>query len=419
MAIGGLEHTICAQSVKTPMLSLLVPLLVLVLVLAVVALATTATAATATTPTCHVTRFFLILLRLSIGWHFLFEGVEKLNNPSWSSEGYLREASGPLAPSFHALTGDRLRERLTVTEGRFPEQLGQEWEDYRERFTAHYQLNPEQDKMARTKLEQAKQKTRKWLTVDVQVVKMPTLMGQPLDLPLTVPERVKLYEAALARSEDVLAKDQRQGGKDPQVEAQQTRADANRIRSELRKDLDKQTRDMIADLRMVLKPEQTKDDPKDDPIPPPATRPSFPNWSLLDLSDFLVKWGLVVLGVCLLVGLFTRSACLAGAAFLLSLYLAMPPLPGLIESPKTEGHYVFVNKNIIEMLALLTLATTRSGRWLGLDALLQFLRPRTWRRPRPETVPVGAAEAGPVSAPAPAVGSLTTPASSEEITHGS
>jgi hypothetical protein len=68
-----------------------------------------------------------------------------------------------------------------------------------------------------------------------------------------------------------------------------------------------------------------------------------------------------------------------GACLLFSFFLAMPPLPGWPESPRAEGHYLFINKNIIEMLALLTLATTRSGRWAGLDGLLQFLRPRRWQ----------------------------------------
>jgi hypothetical protein len=70
----------------------------------------------------------------------------------------------------------------------------------------------------------------------------------------------------------------------------------------------------------------------------------------------------------------------SGAIFLLLLYLAMPPFPWLPDPPRpTEGHYLFVSKNLIEMLALLALATTRSGRWAGLDGLLQFLNPRRWR----------------------------------------
>lgn len=35
----------------------------------------------------------LLVLRLFIGWHFLYEGVLKLYNPGWTSKGYLLSAS--------------------------------------------------------------------------------------------------------------------------------------------------------------------------------------------------------------------------------------------------------------------------------------------------------------------------------------
>ena len=54
-------------------------------------------------------------------------------------------------------------------------------------------------------------------------------------------------------------------------------------------------------------------------------------------------------------------------------------MPGWPESPRAEGHYLWINKNVIEMLALLTLATTRSGRWVGLDGLL-FALSGLWRQ---------------------------------------
>ena len=66
-----------------------------------------------------------------------------------------------------------------------------------------------------------------------------------------------------------------------------------------------------------------------------------------------------------------------------ALSLPCPPSPGCRRRPEAEGHYLFVNKNLIEMLALLVLATTHSGRWLGLDGLLQYLNPlATARRSR-------------------------------------
>jgi thiosulfate dehydrogenase (quinone) large subunit len=37
-------------------------------------------------------RTALIVLRLLIGWHFLYEGVIKLYNPSWTAKGYLLSA---------------------------------------------------------------------------------------------------------------------------------------------------------------------------------------------------------------------------------------------------------------------------------------------------------------------------------------
>jgi thiosulfate dehydrogenase [quinone] large subunit len=36
----------------------------------------------------------LVIFRLLIGWHFLYEGIAKLLNPYWSSAGYLLEAKG-------------------------------------------------------------------------------------------------------------------------------------------------------------------------------------------------------------------------------------------------------------------------------------------------------------------------------------
>ena len=60
-------------------------------------------------------QFCLVVLRTVIGWHFAYEGVYKLMLPgwsragerlaSWSAAGYLKGATGPLAPMFHAMAG--------------------------------------------------------------------------------------------------------------------------------------------------------------------------------------------------------------------------------------------------------------------------------------------------------------------------
>lgn len=45
----------------------------------------------------------MVLLRILIGWHFLYEGVIKLYNPDWTSFGYLATAQGPFKPIFLAI----------------------------------------------------------------------------------------------------------------------------------------------------------------------------------------------------------------------------------------------------------------------------------------------------------------------------
>ncbi len=47
----------------------------------------------------------LLLLRVVIGWHFLYEGISKVVNPEWSGEAYLRGSYGFLSGFFHSLTG--------------------------------------------------------------------------------------------------------------------------------------------------------------------------------------------------------------------------------------------------------------------------------------------------------------------------
>ena len=83
----------------------------------------------------------------------------------------------------------------------------------------------------------------------------------------------------------------------------------------------------------------------------------------------------------LILGVFTRLWCCSGALFLLLFYLARPAFPWLPENPREDGHFLIVNNNIIEMLALLTLATTASGRWFGLDGLIRYFNPLRRRQP--------------------------------------
>lgn len=49
---------------------------------------------------------WLMLLRLFIGWHFMYEGMVKIMNPKWTSLPYLLDSKGPASSLFIALTQD-------------------------------------------------------------------------------------------------------------------------------------------------------------------------------------------------------------------------------------------------------------------------------------------------------------------------
>jgi uncharacterized membrane protein YphA (DoxX/SURF4 family) len=147
---------------------------------------------------------------------------------------------------------------------------------------------------------------------------------------------------------------------------------ANDLRAEMKKDIDGQTKAMkdALDKAATFTDEQKKMLPVDEPIRRPI------DWSnSLSRSDAIVSWGLTIAGGCLILGAFTPLAALVAAVMLAMFYLAMPAFPWLPEGPKSEGHYLYVNKNIIEMFALLAIACLPTGRWAGLDAVLRFLNP--------------------------------------------
>ena len=97
--------------------------------------------------------------------------------------------------------------------------------------------------------------------------------------------------------------------------------------------------------------------------PPP--RPGEPSrW-----IDRGISWGLTAIGLCLMLGLFTPMAAVAAAGQLAVFYFASPPWPGL-PAAIMGGHYLYIDRNALEMIAACVVATTATGRWAGLDYYL-------------------------------------------------
>lgn len=94
---------------------------------------------------------------------------------------------------------------------------------------------------------------------------------------------------------------------------------------------------------------------------------------LLDKANLITMYGLAIVGVLLILGLFTRLAAIGGIGFVLLFYLCNPPFVGYFYSIPTEGSYLIVNKNLVELCALIVILVTGSGRFAGLDRLLHGL----------------------------------------------
>ncbi len=94
------------------------------------------------------------------------------------------------------------------------------------------------------------------------------------------------------------------------------------------------------------------------------------NPSALKIVDLLNEWGQVAIGFGLIAGCFTQIATIAGIVLLLLYYVSTPPLVGLTYSIPTEGSYLLVNKNLIEMAALIVLVLFPTGTIIGLDVFI-------------------------------------------------
>lgn len=95
--------------------------------------------------------------------------------------------------------------------------------------------------------------------------------------------------------------------------------------------------------------------------------------SVLAVVNQLNMWGLTCIGLGLILGCFTRLASASGILVILLFYLCNPPFVGYFYSIPMEGNYLIVNKNLVELAALLVILTTGSGRAAGLDRIIHRL----------------------------------------------
>ena len=360
--------------------------------------------------------FVLLALRLAIGWHFLFEGLHKVHstyvgptdtNRVFTSEPYFSVAEGPLgealrkkyigdpektytglltqsepmAPEeFKKLSLDRQAELChpdvandlkataaeniekaeadakakkaafdAVPEGKIDAEKKAKKDAKDKSDAAEYQAE-----LLRNEARQLRAAYARWVYgADRLDAKMPFIAG---DLQQSAPERLHAIALLQKELDEFTTRQKEHLGTGNGIELARTKKAQTDLQA-AKTDLANDAVGFAKDLKKAAGVE-VKEEPKEKAI--------------LQI-DRLTRWGITIIGAGLLIGLFTRVWCLAGAGFLVMTYLSHPTVPWLPLPPGTEGNPLFINKNLIEALGLLVILAHPTGRWLGLDALVHRL----------------------------------------------
>lgn len=94
------------------------------------------------------------------------------------------------------------------------------------------------------------------------------------------------------------------------------------------------------------------------------------NSGILQIVDFMNVWGLITIGLGLMLGLFSRAALWSGILLLALYYFSHPPCIGLNYALPMEGSYLIVNKMLIEIVAMAVLLCFPTSKIIGIDRLI-------------------------------------------------
>jgi len=105
---------------------------------------------------------------------------------------------------------------------------------------------------------------------------------------------------------------------------------------------------------------------------------------IVSIVDFLNIWGMIFVGIGLMLGLLTRWASTGGALMLFFYFVAYPPIPGYMMGVPVEGSYLWVNKTLIEFFVLVGFMFFSSEYHYGLDRFYNRRKEEKARKPVPD-----------------------------------
>ena len=340
----------------------------------------------------------IVALRIAVGYHFFKEGTNKLKY-GFNAYGFLSGAKGPLAPAFKGLLNDsngmtKLCISETETDGKKTFSINtkstiQQWEQFVEDSIGYYGFgsvdlqvklaNKRQALAEEIEAARAQNNTkvnteelagdRASLEKDIaKIRRQPDLLTETLNThKVLLQDWVKGNQVDLIAhfsTQDRLAGFARDGQQASAVslEVDSLRGQVDTIQSDRNKKMagwSKEMTDMWDSLETKVNSLAVKDQKRAAPLV--LQRPFSPKFGSLNLINMVIPWFDTIVGVCLVLGLFTRFASLSAGLFLLSVCLTQP-----FWVPGTTPTYLYW----IEMTACLVIFGTLAGRMAGLDFII-------------------------------------------------
>lgn len=279
----------------------------------------------------------LVLLRITVGWHILYEGLWKYEQEEFTADNFLAQTSGPFA---------ELYQKKVVKDFQWRKHFDQQWnfdqlDKYYNRFTSQVTLDADAQSVAERALAARK-------------ANITSALANP-DNKKLIDDYFKRWDALDAKQD---ALDEHKG--DTSFDRQRLWEAQQALRNE---------------ARPWLAPIQVQHDGLRDDlnrIAPLSQRDLRirPTWKeVIRDNDLIVTYTNIAIGFCLIVGLFSRLAALGGGLFLAIVVAATWQWPGYYNPPMhpAQGHALFVTKEFVEMMACFALAALPTGRWGGLD----------------------------------------------------
>jgi uncharacterized membrane protein YphA (DoxX/SURF4 family) len=305
----------------------------------------------------------IVLLRIAIGWHFFYEGLHKFDPAEgFSAKGFLGIAKGPTAELYYGMLPDldglQRLEIASVKDAKGKEQktfiaYENAWNKFYDQFLKKHELNEKQQKDV----------------ADIFSRYLESLRNGASD----VEKDINAFRESKERYEET----KQTLRNDTAFEQKRRWDDMMKYRGEAGTwiaMLDGMSDGLQSDLARIVSPQLAGESGKIITEPERGYLKFFPNPCVqrqMRALDLAVMYGLSAIGLCMILGICNRLACLGGAVFLVNVILTSYPVPGVYPPlPTAVGNFMFISKDTVELLAMLFLASIPAGRWAGLDYFL-------------------------------------------------